>query len=105
MVPALICVALLGILLFGLGFAASRTRGRTGTASGNSGDPTDTLHKLVRAHGNTSEYAGMLAVLIEGRRPTTRNRWRGTARSKRSVVRFGGEPGCFSNRRWPVPRG
>ncbi len=56
MVPALVCVALLGILLFGLGFAVSLTRRRRGTASGSSGDPTDTLHKLIRAHGNTSEF-------------------------------------------------
>ncbi len=64
MVTSLVCVALLGILLFGLGFAVSLTRGRTSTASGSSGDPTDRLHKLVRAHGNTGEYVGMLAVLI-----------------------------------------
>ena len=64
MEAALICVALLGILLFGLGFTVSITRGRTNTAAGSSGDPTDRLHKLVRAHGNTSEYVAMLAVLI-----------------------------------------
>ena len=29
MVPALVCVALLGILLFDLGFAVSLTRGRS----------------------------------------------------------------------------
>jgi len=51
-------------LLFGLGFAVSLTRGRTDTAAGTSGEPADALHKLVRAHGNTSEYVGMLAVLI-----------------------------------------
>ena len=61
---ALVCVALLGILLFGLGFAVSLTRGRTETVAGTSGDPAEALHKLHRAHGNTSEYAGMLAVLI-----------------------------------------
>jgi uncharacterized membrane protein YecN with MAPEG domain len=64
MTTALVCVALLGVLLFGLGFAVSMTRGRTNTAIGSSGEPTDSLHKLVRAHGNTSEYAAMLAVLI-----------------------------------------
>ena len=64
MEAALVCVALLGILLFGLGFTVSITRGRTNTAAGSSGDPTDRLHKLVRAHGNTSEYVAMLAVLI-----------------------------------------
>lgn len=64
METALVCVALLGILLFGLGLAVSLTRGRTNVAAGTSGDPADTLHKLVRAHGNTSEYVAMLAVLI-----------------------------------------
>jgi uncharacterized membrane protein YecN with MAPEG domain len=64
MTTAIICVALLGILLFGLGFAVSTIRGRTDTTSGSSGDPAEVLHKLVRSHGNTSEYAGMLAVLI-----------------------------------------
>ena len=64
METALICVALLGILLFGLGFAVSGTRGRTNTIAGTSGDPADRLYKLVRAHGNTSEYVAMLAVLI-----------------------------------------
>ena len=64
MATSLVCVALLGILLFGLGFAVSMVRGRTNTAAGSSGDPADTLHKLVRAHGNTAEYVAMLAVLI-----------------------------------------
>ena len=64
MATSLVCVALLGILLFGLGFAVSLTRGRTGTATGRSDDPTNFLHKLIRAHGNTGEYVAMLAVLI-----------------------------------------
>ena len=64
MVTALTCVGLLGILVFGLGFAVSLTRGRTGRAAGTPDEPSDTLHKLVRAHGNTTEYAAMLAVLI-----------------------------------------
>lgn len=61
---ALVCIALLGLLVFGLGFAVSMTRGRTNTSIGSSADPTDPLHKMVRAHGNTAEYAAMLAVLI-----------------------------------------
>lgn len=64
MATALVCVALLGILLFGLGFAVSLTRGRTEIVVGAPDDPADGLHKIVRAHGNTSEYAGVLAVLI-----------------------------------------
>jgi uncharacterized membrane protein YecN with MAPEG domain len=64
MFTAVVCSALLGVLVFGLGFAVSITRGRTQTVAGHSSDPTDRLHKLVRAHGNTCEYAPMLAVLM-----------------------------------------
>ncbi len=64
MTTALVCIALLGLLVFGLGFAVSLARGRTNTVAGTSGDPSDSLHKLVRAHGNTAEYAAMLAILI-----------------------------------------
>ena len=78
MITALVCIALLGLLVFGLGLAVSLARGRTGTVAGSSGDPTDPLHKLVRAHGNTSEYAAMLAILIflvGSRYPTTWALW------------------------------
>jgi len=61
---AILCIGLLGLLVVGLGFAVSVTRGRTDRAIGFSEDPTDTLHKMVRAHGNTAEYAGILAVLM-----------------------------------------
>lgn len=64
MTTALICIALLGLLLFGLGFAVSGKRGSTETLTGSSGDPTDALHKLTRAHGNTAEFAPMLAILM-----------------------------------------
>lgn len=64
MTTAIICIGFLGLLVFGLGFAVSMTRGRTGTSFGYTQDPTDRLCKLVRAHGNTVEYAPMLAVLI-----------------------------------------
>jgi uncharacterized membrane protein YecN with MAPEG domain len=64
MTTSLVCVALLGLLLFALGFAVSMTRGRTATNIGSSGNPADFLHKIVRAHGNASEYVAMLAVLI-----------------------------------------
>ena len=58
------CTGLLGLLVFGLGLAVSATRGGTGRNFGYTADPTDRLHKLVRAHGNATEYAPMLAVLI-----------------------------------------
>ncbi len=64
MTVALTCIALLGLLLIGLGMAVSFTRRGTKTIIGHSADPADRLHKLVRAHGNTAEYAPMLAVLM-----------------------------------------
>jgi uncharacterized protein len=61
---ALVCTALLGLLVFGLGFAVSVLRGSTRTNIGYGSDPADPLHKVVRAHGNATEYAPMLAVLM-----------------------------------------
>ncbi|TKC87982.1 MAPEG family protein [Trinickia terrae] len=61
---ALACVAVLGLLLFGLGFSVSATRFRENTGSGCETDPANLLHKLVRAHANTAEYAPFLAVLF-----------------------------------------
>ena len=63
MSTAITCTALLGLLLFVLGILVSTTRGATKTNFGYNADPTDRLYKLVRAHGNTAEYAPMLAVL------------------------------------------
>lgn len=64
MTAAMTCIGLLGLLVFGLGMAVSAMRGRTRTNYGVKEDPTDPLYKLVRAHGNTIEYAPMLAVLM-----------------------------------------
>lgn len=60
----LICVAILGLLLFGLGLAVSAARFSERTGSGCKPDPANLLSKLVRAHGNTAEYAPFLAVLF-----------------------------------------
>lgn len=64
MTTAVICTALLGLLVFGLGLAVSLTRGQTGTNFGATPDPADRLYKMVRAHANATEYAPMLAVLM-----------------------------------------
>lgn len=64
MLVAIICAALLGLLLFGLGFGVSIMRARTNVGSGFRNDPADMLYKMVRAHGNTAEYAPMVALLI-----------------------------------------
>ena len=64
MTTALVCTALLGLLIFALGFGVSMTRGRSERTIGYDSDPSDPLHKMVRAHGNTTEYAPMFAVLM-----------------------------------------
>jgi uncharacterized membrane protein YecN with MAPEG domain len=35
-----------------------------GALTGQPADPADRLHKVIRAHGNTAEYAPFIAVLI-----------------------------------------
>ncbi|SDB90493.1 MAPEG family protein [Paraburkholderia lycopersici] len=61
---ALSCVAVLGLLLFGLGLSISMLRFRERTLSGGAPDPSDLLHKFVRAHANTAEYVPFFAVLF-----------------------------------------
>jgi uncharacterized membrane protein YecN with MAPEG domain len=61
---AIICTALLGLLLFGLGLYVSMLRGRTQRNIGCDTGPTDPLHRAVRAHGNTAEYAPFLGLLF-----------------------------------------
>jgi uncharacterized protein len=60
---ALACTAVLGLLLFVLGFGVSILRSRVGVLSGYAPEPDQLLTKLVRSHGNTAEYAPFLAVL------------------------------------------
>ena len=64
MTVAVICTAILGLLVFGLGFRVSIVRGQEEVLSGTPDDPANSLMKTVRAHGNTIEYAPMLAVLF-----------------------------------------
>ncbi len=93
MTVALTCIALLGVLLFGVGLAVSLTRGRTTTLIGHPADPADSLHKLVRAHGNTAEYAPLLAVLMLAvalNEPATWTLWcMGLATASRYVFAIG----------------
>jgi len=71
---ALTCVIVLGLQLFGLGLSISIMRFREGTSFGCESDPANRLHKLVRAHANTAEYAPFLALLflyLGARSPST----------------------------------
>lgn len=66
LVAAVIGVALLGAMLFLLGFNVSRMRGVTAKVGGSQA-PTDPAAPLLiaqRAHGNASEYVPTLAVLF-----------------------------------------
>lgn len=61
---ALICIALLGFLVLALGLYVSICRGKTETITGGIDAPDNVLNKAMRAHGNTVEFAPMLAILI-----------------------------------------
>lgn len=58
----LLCVGLLGLLLFGLGLAVSLERGKAKQLGGVPGDETTRLYRLIRAHGNASEYVPLIAA-------------------------------------------
>jgi uncharacterized membrane protein YecN with MAPEG domain len=60
-----ICVALLGILVFLLGANVTRHRAQRG-ASGVQlpTDPADRMFIAIRAHGNAAEYVPVLVVLL-----------------------------------------
>jgi uncharacterized protein len=78
MTTAVVCTVLLGLLVFGLGLGVSLTRGQTGTNFAYNSDPADRMYKMVRAHGNATEYAPMLAVLmllLGGHNPATWVLW------------------------------
>ena len=71
---AVACTGLLAVLLFALGLNVSRSRNSTKKIGSIPQDPADPLFKAIRAHGNTAEYAPMLAVLmlyLGGRSPAT----------------------------------
>jgi hypothetical protein len=61
---ALVSIGMLGVLVFGLGFAVSLARGRAEVVGAIPPDSANPLYKLHRAHANTTEYAPFLAVLF-----------------------------------------
>ena len=63
---AVIGIAVLGAMLFVLGFNVSRMRGVTAKVGGSQmpTDPASPLLIAQRAHGNASEYVPTLAVLF-----------------------------------------
>ena len=103
---AIICTALLGLLLFVLGILVSATRGSTGKAGAYPQDPADSLFKRIRAHGNTAEYVPMLAVLmlVAGERnPATWVLWTmGIATASRYLLALGILVGPSLNQAHPL---
>ena len=62
---AIVCIALLGILLFLLGANVTRHRAIRGdTGNQMPTDPADRMFIAQRAHGNAAEYVPTLIVLI-----------------------------------------
>ena len=60
----IICSALLGLLVFGLGFNVSLARNRLKDGHSAGDDPTSPLMKAVRAHANATEYVGVIIALF-----------------------------------------
>jgi uncharacterized membrane protein YecN with MAPEG domain len=62
----LVCIALMGILVFVLGANVTRHRAVRGSKGGSQmpSDPTDRLFIAQRAHGNATEYVPTLVVLL-----------------------------------------
>ncbi len=61
----IVCVAMLGALLFVLGANVTRHRAsRGGTGNQMPTDPADRMLIAIRAHGNAAEYVPTLCVLI-----------------------------------------
>jgi uncharacterized membrane protein YecN with MAPEG domain len=59
-----VCIALLGILLFLLGANVTRNRVLRGGGNQQPTDPSDRLLIAVRAHGNAAEYIPTMIVLL-----------------------------------------
>jgi uncharacterized membrane protein YecN with MAPEG domain len=62
----IVCIALMGVLLFVLGANVTRHRAIRGKNGGEqaSTDPADRLLIAVRAHGNAAEYIPTMIVLL-----------------------------------------
>ncbi len=65
MAIALLCVGLLGLLVFILGLNVSRERNSVIlTQHEAEADPKSSLRRAMRAHGNCIEYVPMLSLMI-----------------------------------------
>jgi uncharacterized protein len=85
---AITCIGLLGLLVIALGLRVSLVRRGTSTGIGCSDDPTDPLHKVVRAHANACEYVPVLMILIYALASTGSSGWGGVLFVGAVVVRY-----------------
>ena len=60
----IVCSALLGLLVFGLGFNVSMARARSKDIHSSGDDPAGAVMKAVRAHANACEYIGVIIGLF-----------------------------------------
>jgi uncharacterized membrane protein YecN with MAPEG domain len=86
----IVCIALMGILLFLLGANVTRHRAIRGARGGPQmpTDPADTLLIAVRAHGNAAEYVPTLIVLLVVCATLTSGWWLDTLAIAATAVRF-----------------
>ncbi|MEM8547935.1 MAG: MAPEG family protein, partial [Pseudomonadota bacterium] len=70
-----ICIGILGLLTIGLGLGVSLNRRSSKRSVGVPDDPPTGLLKYSRAHGNTVEYAPLLALMIWIRAETGVSGW------------------------------
>jgi uncharacterized protein len=61
---AVVCVALMVLLLVGLGMGVSAARWKYATGIGAPDDPRHPMLKIVRAHGNAAEWIPILALMM-----------------------------------------
>jgi len=86
----IICIALMGALIFVLGANVTRhraMRGKSGEPQ-QSTDPTDRLYIAQRAHGNASEYIPTLIGLLIVCATLTDGWWLNTLAIVATVARF-----------------
>lgn len=86
----IICIALMGALIFVLGANVTRHRAMRGKSGGPqiSTDPTDRLFIAQRAHGNATEYVPTLIGLLVVCSTLTAGWWLNTVAVVATVARY-----------------
>jgi uncharacterized membrane protein YecN with MAPEG domain len=95
-----ICIALLGILLFALGANVTRHRAIRGKSGGNQQPtaPDDVMLVAIRAHGNATEYVPTLIALLLVCSTLTEGWWLDALAIAATVARFAHAFGMLGSR-------